>query len=664
MVFNYLRHLAAAILAAAIVGSIVGGMEGLYWYYSDQTLSYPVVTIFISLLNTIYAISAALFIGLIAGTLSLRKRNQEQRAPLFGKYLVLFVCLYGGLLLGTTLSRFLKGTLGESLLIVIGILSILLFLIIGLCLSGPVVRIDSRGKGFKVSILLLWAVLSLAIGLFGVRSLSISKKDLLASEPSQSRPNILIVLVDALRADHLGCYGYERNTSPSVDALAEDGVLFSRCIAQSSWTRPSVSSLLTGTVPSFHRSTQFNSCIDSEFMILPDDAAAFGYNTVAISSSHLITRAFNLFTEADFFVGPPACLAVETGISDTMIGIQVENLRGAGRFGKEMSFLYNNILRRLLRFCNSLTDDLHSVHNAKSINRCFIRALDKIGEKRFFTYLHYMEPHAPYDPEPPFDTLFKTGYSGDPLIYPPRVSDPDAKIMHEFPPPGDAELDELIARYDGDIAQFSHYFGMLISELKARDLYDDLFIVFISDHGEEFYDHKSWEHRHSLYDELIEIPLIVKFPQNRFKGLVVDSPCSSIDVVATLFDYLDLDPWEQVEGQSLIPLLENRAGTGDDDWFSTSCTGSADAFLRSYIDSRYKVIKAFKNGEEKWFLFDVEKDPEENHSIVDENPELFRTLRDKLEEFYSRYDFLETDDQQLDVSSDLAEKLRALGYTR
>jgi|GEM_PF-901401 len=664
MLFNYLRHLTIATLTAAIVGSIVGGAEGLYWYYSDRTLSYPVVTIFISLLNTVYAIAAALVIGLIAATVSLIKRSQRQSAPLFGKYLVLFVCLYGGLFVGTTLSRLLRGTLGEGLLIVITLLSILLFSMFSLFLSKPVVKIDSGGKGFKVSIILLWAVLSLAIGLFGVRSLSISKKDLLASEPSPSRPNILIVLVDALRPDHLGCYGYERDTSPAVDALAEDGVLFSRCIAQSSWTRPSVSSLLTGTVPPFHRSTQYNSCIDSEFMILPDDSAAFGYNTVAISASHLITRAFNLFTKADFFVGPPACLAVETGISDTMIGIQVENLRVASRVGREMAFIYNNLLRYLLRFCNSLTNDLHAVHDAKSINRNFMRVLDKIGEKRFFTYLHYMEPHAPYDPEPPFDTLFKDGDGDSSLIYPPRVSDPDAKILYDFPPPEDAELEELIARYDGDIAQFSHYFGLLIAALKARDLYDDLLIIFISDHGEEFYDHKSWEHRHSLYDELIEVPLIVKFPKNRHKGLVVDSPCSMIDVVATLFDYLQLDPWEQVEGRSLIPLLENRAPTGDQDWFSTSCTGSADAYLRCYIENNHKVIKAIKNGEEKWFLFDIEKDPEEKHSIVGENPELFGAMRNKLEEFYSRYDFLESDQRELDVTSGLAEKLRALGYTR
>jgi len=282
-------------------------------------------------------------------------------------------------------------------------------------------------------------------------------------------PLVILYLVDTLRADHLGLYGYRRDTAPALSRFARDGVVFDTAIASSSWTKPSVASLFTSLPPAEHRCVQFYTPLDPSLVTLAERLRDGGYMTGAVVANRLVLARDAHFDQGfTYFASPP------------------EPQRAA------------QVVDEALRF------------------------LDARRGLPTFLYVHALDPHSPYAPPPPFDRRFGP---------PPGPAHPAAE-PYDYRVP--ADLSRIVAQYDGEIAYGDQEFGRLVRELKARGLYDRAMIVFVSDHGEEFLDHGDWVHGHALYDELVRVPLVVKYPRNRNAGRRVESQVQLLDVLPTI----------------------------------------------------------------------------------------------------------------------------------
>jgi arylsulfatase A-like enzyme len=344
-----------------------------------------------------------------------------------------------------------------------------------------------------------------------------------APEPPARPWNLLVVLVDTLRADRLSLYGYERETSPALDRFArERGVVFRRAWANAGCTFPSASSILTGRWPQHFlaRTKTYGMAIPPDTPSLAERLAARGYATAAVSSSIIVRKT-------------PSKINRQGGFD-----------RGFASFDES---------------CESAAA---SCVNARAFER-----LAGLPEP-FFLYLHYLEPHHPYRPprhhEPSFVRRNAPGArrwaaNGDPERVFRRLYDGDASIELDR-----TDLARLSDLYDEEIRYFDGRFAELVGELERRELLERTVVVFLSDHGEELYDHEAWGHCRDLaYETLLATPLVLWVP-----GLPAGertSLVSNLDLAPTLLDLLGVPvgPGE-LDGRSLRSVLEGgdaAAGT-------------------------------------------------------------------------------------------------------
>lgn len=333
---------------------------------------------------------------------------------------------------------------------------------------------------------------------------------LITSCGSQARPNVLLIVIDTLRAENLSCYGYERSTSPVIDSLAAAGTLWTSCIAQSSWTLPGFTSILTGTSERTHGAgvnTEDRNIYDrSEWqrwdnMLHPDapylptllrDAGyrTYGhFNTAFVDSSHGFSRGF------DHYV----CQLMAPADADVMV-------------------------------------------------RNFTSWVDSTGsEEPFFALLHMFDPHQPYDPPSPYDTLF------GPLAEEHRTfweitRDSTHKMVHDT-----ENRQHYIDLYDGEIAFADAELANLFSFIRSEDLAENTVIIIVADHGEEFLEHGGIDHGHAFFQEIVHVPLIFSGPSIP-AGVRDTSWVGQFDIAPTLLAMLDIEVPDVIEGSDLFSL--------------------------------------------------------------------------------------------------------------
>lgn len=365
--------------------------------------------------------------------------------------------------------------------------------------------------------------------------------------PGARRPNVLIYLVDTLRADHLGLYGYDQKTSPGLDAWAAGGVVFDRAYAPTSWTRPSVVSLLTGLDAISHGVEDRLDVIPDEVRLLSERLHANGYATFAAVTNP------NVLPEWGF-------------------------ARGYERY-----------------------DDLDSVGHgtrADAVSDFVVGRMDELARRQpFFFYVHVIDPHAPYDPPPPFDTRF------------PPVPALPAKLS--------------TGRYDGEVAFVDAQFARIVDALRARGLEDDTMVVFVADHGEEILDHGGFGHGSTLFEEVVRVPLVIRFPGGAHAGRRVEALASLIDVTPTILAALGLPPPPDLDGRDLTEVL----GPDDSRWadrrlfLSLATTGPESRLIRGVVGSRYKYLRDSRPASSER-LFDLAHDPRERASAAPAEPDL------------------------------------------
>lgn len=369
----------------------------------------------------------------------------------------------------------------------------------------------------------------------------------------QPRPNVLLVSIDTLRADHLSAYGYRRPTSPALDELAQSGVLFERAISPTSWTLPAHLSMLTGLEISAHGIADDRQWTfvgpDGEpvpprlhGIFLPEFLREAGYRTAGFHTWKYLDEQFGF--------GPGFEVYERLGhtfYSHPEVSKRFEALRAA------------NDVEGLKR--------LHDEHPAlfdatrKTTPEVLERAREWIGAVRaqtpaqpFFCFLHLFDVHDPYVPPPPFDTLFDPDYAGS--LNGRNVTSPDSPVRGDMDP---RDLEHLIALYDGEIAYVDSQLGQLFAWLEAQGLADDTLVIVTSDHGEEFFEHGHKTHRRQLYRESVHVPWILAWPGELPAGLRIGGTAGLVDLTPTVLGLVGVagPPW--TSGRDLSQVVRGEA---------------------------------------------------------------------------------------------------------
>ena len=424
------------------------------------------------------------------------------------------------------------------------------------------------------------------------------------------RPNVLIYLIDTLRADHLGVYGYGLNTSPNLDAFAADGIVFTDARAQSSWTRSSVASIFTGLHPRSHNVNGRIDKLSPQALTLATLLGASGYQTTGITTNGNVSK----------------------------------------NFGFELGFdSYEHLRERRTREIHVLSD---------AVNERATGWLDQRDTARpFFLYLHTVDPHDPYTPRSPFRERFVASPRFPDLVRLKALFEQGvpAKDVH-------AVSQELRALYDAEIAFNDHQFGILVEELKDRGLYDSTMIVVVSDHGEEFQDHGGWGHGNTLYNEQLAIPLLVKLPDQLHAGRVVDHPAQHVDLMPTILSLLGLPIPPEVQGESLWPAIATETAGDVTSVAYLNLDGRAMESLQQDAQKMIRHLTQYETASQAE-VFDLATDPAEQTNIAGERPVLRGFLLASLRRWVLEQPILLSADEAV-IDAELEERLRTLGYIR
>jgi arylsulfatase A-like enzyme/uncharacterized membrane protein YbhN (UPF0104 family) len=470
-------------------------------------------------------------------------------------------------------------------------------------------------------------VLVLTCGL--TAALARSHVDEVAAKPSAPAPsgagNVLFVVVDTLRADHLTSYGYTAGKTPSLDAFARDAVRFEHAYANASWTRPSFATLMTGRYASSHGVMSKAASLPDEALTVAEAFRAGGYTTQGVVTNYNVAPFFNF----------------QQGF-DTYHYLAPNFLFGASDTAAKLSLL--QVIRRVdegARAALKRTEPGSAYQDAAVVNEEVLRLLDaRRTDAPFFMFAAYMDPHDPYY-EHPYNGV---GYS---------------RAAHVKPKPEEAE--RLRTLYDGEITYWDEHFGKLVAALKQRKLYDELTIVVTADHGEEFMEHGGFWHGTTLYDEQLHVPLFVKLPRGERAGSSVSHWVESVDVMPTLLAQQQLTVPAEVQGVDLF--------RGKDQTFAEeSHDGNVLRALRTRDQgTALKLILANPQnprGLKERELYAIEADPREQKDLAAESAPALARTGEELEAVNKQARTGALKAREVDVSMDKTaeERLKALGY--
>ncbi len=436
-----------------------------------------------------------------------------------------------------------------------------------------------------------------------------------------SRPHVILITIDTLRRDHLTVYGYDRNTTPNIEAFARDAVVFEDAFAAQAITAPSHASILTGLYPPSHGIVRNAYTLGAGVKTLGEYLQALGYRTGAIVSGYTLMKG-------------------ETEI-DRGFHHYDDDVKGK-RFGPAR-LAYSRAVAWL---------------DAEST-----------GEAPLFMLCHMFDPHFPY--------MAPEEFSG-------RFLPPGEEYRLEAKDPGwlrvgrgkPRDFAEFVYRYDDEIAYADHYFGKLIDDLKSRGMWENALVIFVADHGETLEERfHSFDHGARAYEEQIRIPLIIRFPGGEFGGRRIAAPAHHVDILPTVLDYLGGVPVPyQVQGLSLMPPVR-----GEELWDSSTrklvslaypltrrvpelkAKLSREGLVMALRAPPFKLIRYPGVDGEIYQLFDLSSDPLEKNDLSGERPDLLEELIAELAIWREevRADSLGEAPQ---LSPETKEALRSLGY--
>jgi arylsulfatase A-like enzyme len=417
--------------------------------------------------------------------------------------------------------------------------------------------------------------------------------------PTAGAPvSVVIYLVDALRADRLGVYGQQRDLSPNLDRFAQRATVYERAWAQASWTRPAVASIFTGLRPEVHGANGRLDRLTDAVATLAERFADGGYDTAAV-------------------VANPNCSA-EFGFArgfDTFVLMEADRRR---------SMYLNDEVERWLT--------------------------EREPARPFLLYVHTVDPHLPYQPPEPYRAEFAAGVERHDLGSTEVVGTLQARDLLDE----DRYAPDLLALYDAEVACNDHSFGQLLELLERRGHSEDTVVVFVSDHGEEFFDHGGWIHGRTLYREVLQVPLVIRSPGQQ-DARRVSAPVQHVDLLPTLLELAGLDPQPGIHGTSLVrPPDPDRSVAGFldlDGWGGWSV-----------VEGRLQAIRHRVHGYTgPAELYHLERDPGQHNDLggergIEADALLSGSRRGVLSE-EGRYTV-----DQAEIDDELRRRLEALGY--
>jgi arylsulfatase A-like enzyme len=429
----------------------------------------------------------------------------------------------------------------------------------------------------------------------------------LLSAACESRPpNVILVSIDTLRADHLGSYGYSRETSPFLDSLAGRGVIFEEATAPAAWTVPSHASMLTGLYPRSHGLRFPRDRLPPDIATLPSMLSRHGYATGAVVNVLLLSqgrgfeRGFDRFAYFQPAAGPEG--------------------------------------------------------EARSVSEEGLSWAKSQGGQPFLLFLHFFDVHSDFQPLPRYRRMFEQPYAG--------IADGTTAQLKAYRKGrvklADVDARHLLDLYDAGIRQLDDALAELFAGLEEEKLLENTFVFITSDHGEEFFDHGDFLHGRTLYQELVHVPLLVLGP-GLPEGVRVREPVSLVDLVPTILALLGLPAPDGVEGRDLSAQWRGSGGASPeralfyeaDSWFHNPHRD----FRRAVRKGRYKLH--YNDREHSLELYDLTRDPGEHENLASERPGVVAELHAELKAFLGE----SRDPQRLPPPSDEAvEQLRQLGY--
>jgi len=440
--------------------------------------------------------------------------------------------------------------------------------------------------------------------------------------PTPEQDLVFLICADTLRADHLTVYGYPRNTSPRIEAFSRDCVTFDTAYAQGNWTLPSHMSLFTALY-------EWNHGVRKDTMI-PDDTPYL----IESLSEEFVTKSYNggiyISSRFGFFRG-----------FDTYV---------------------------------SIDNDQFMADSSEHLFKLAMEDLKQQEYPRAFYFLHTYQVHSPYAPPEKHLTAFNPSPLHHHLVAP-TVPTNHKDQFQKFPP---EMVQNYIDLYDAEILTFDEWFGVFIDFLKESGRYERSMIILMSDHGEEFFDHQGWGHCHSLYDELIRVPLMVKYPGQEFRGTRISTPVGLIDLLPTILGYYGIRyPRDRVDGIDLAPVIRGKSPRQE---ILSSLTNGFYVkelpFKLSRIRNRHKVIYNLPYTEQTFEFFNTPPPEVKQFEYYDllrdpgETANLYRQIEDRLEELKAFFNqILRKANQQLqkrlrevDMDYKTRQKFKSLGY--
>ena len=453
------------------------------------------------------------------------------------------------------------------------------------------------------------------------------------AEAAAHSPNVLLLVLDTVRADHLGTYGYDRDTTPNLDALGDKGAVFTQAISQAPWTAASIASLFTGQPPSVHG-------LDGGIRWQADDAPAS-------EGSKALPFAVQKTLHPDETTLAEALRAGGYNTAGFVSNIYVHSI-----FGFSQGF------DRYADDHASYSADVGKVKKrAPETNAEVFAWLDDKPQEPFFLFVHFNDAHWPYDPPAPYGREWTAGYTGT------LTPDQTSAVVETRGAPvtglSDADLAYIIGLYDGELAFLDSEVGRLLDQLKARKLDRELLTVVIADHGEEFLDHGSASHGYTLYDEMVRVPLIVHQPGRVNPGRP-GAQVRSVDVLPTVLELVGVAPLsDPIEGVSLVPILDGRATTPLRA-LSEATYGDPKAALRQ--DGGYKLIDNPTRGTAE--LYDMVADPGEQTDLWGSTPagDDGIPLQDALRSWLKTNEGKRRSAPEVMLDAETQAQLRELGY--
>lgn len=476
--------------------------------------------------------------------------------------------------------------------------------------------------------------------------------------------NVILLVIDALRSNRLGCYGYGRGSSPCMDRLAAEGFCFRNALAPSCWTKPSVASLMTGLYPGRHGAVggvdflESLSFLDPDHTCLAESMKAAGYATAAFVTNPHIISFYNFDQGFDHFTQP-------AGMAEELLDKAFQWIEEKGK--RKKFFLYLHVFDPHQPYFPPREYRERYAPDPLEPGAVFANKGDSLGIRHWMRqYLNFSRAYSQDRFRLDFRRLVADLKKERPMVRPEEINGLTLDFKGMDDPALVERIDHLTSLYDGEVAYTDGALDRFLRRLEERGMLDDTVFVITADHGEAFFEHGKWGHGHHLHAQEVNVPLIFYTPgiQTPVRG-GWNAPVSQVDVFPTILDMLGLAVPEDLDGQSLWRLMRNpdRTALGDRPVFSEHIRHTKDDVAVIY-GGRKLIRASTSKGSVKWLFYDTALDPGEKHPLEqDEDDDAMEAMKGLIRQLISGRTMkpkARTDNKTL--SEEEMRQLRTLGY--